>query len=114
MKWFTSDLHLGHDAICVYCKRPFKNAAHMDKRLIRNINQVVKSDDDLYILGDFSIKTKNHRGAAITGTILCVRRFCVTYLSAWCSSSKTFQSQKTGRLSLEILDSRRSRASQRG
>jgi len=62
MKWFTSDLHLGHDAIIEYCGRPFKNATVMDKSLIKNINNLVQEDDELYILGDLSIKTKSHRG----------------------------------------------------
>lgn len=62
MIWFTADYHLGHDKIIDLCSRPFKNSTHMDKTLIRNHNKVVGKDDDVYILGDFSIKTKNHRG----------------------------------------------------
>ena len=63
MIYFSSDLHLGHDEIVSLCNRPFRNSTQMDKRIIRNFNEIVKPDDDLYILGDFSIKTKSHRGA---------------------------------------------------
>ncbi len=62
MSYFTADPHFGHSAIIDYCKRPYKNTKIMDRALIRNINNVVTDDDDLYILGDFSILTKNHRG----------------------------------------------------
>ncbi|MCP4648771.1 MAG: hypothetical protein GY853_01645 [PVC group bacterium] len=54
--WFTSDLHLGHENIIEYCKRPFKDGEHMDKTLIRNWNERVKDDDTVFHLGDFCFK----------------------------------------------------------
>lgn len=63
MIYLTADWHLGHDAIIEFCKRPFKNSSLMDRVLIRNHNNIVTDNDDVYHLGDFSIKTKNHRGA---------------------------------------------------
>jgi calcineurin-like phosphoesterase family protein len=63
MIYFTADWHLGHDAVIEFCKRPFKNGTLMDRALIRNHNNIVTDNDDVYFLGDFSIKTKNHRGA---------------------------------------------------
>ena len=54
MRWFTSDLHLGHYNIIRYCNRPFKDAIEMDETIINNINSVVGESDVLYIIGDFA------------------------------------------------------------
>ena len=53
-KFFTSDLHLGHAKILKYCKRPFKDTHEMNSAIINNINNKVGTDDELYIVGDFS------------------------------------------------------------
>lgn len=55
MKWFTADTHFGHDSIINYTNRPFKNSNVMTNVLTENINSMVAPDDDLYILGDFSL-----------------------------------------------------------
>ena len=52
--WFTSDLHLGHNNIIKYCNRPYKDADEMDAALINNWNSVVRPDDTIYNLGDFT------------------------------------------------------------
>jgi len=54
--WFTSDLHLGHDNIIKYCNRPFATGDEMNKKIIYNWNQRVKSDDVVYHLGDFCFR----------------------------------------------------------
>lgn len=54
MIWFTSDLHLGHEAVIRMQNRPFQDAAEMNNTLIHNLNECVKPDDKLYILGDVS------------------------------------------------------------
>ena len=51
-RYFTSDLHFGHENIIKYCNRPFANAAEMDAALISNWNKTVDKDDEVYILGD--------------------------------------------------------------
>jgi len=56
--YFTSDLHLNHANIIKYNNRPFVNVVEMNKQLITNINSVVKSNDELYILGDFAFAQK--------------------------------------------------------
>lgn len=55
MIYFTSDTHLGHANIINLCDRPFKNVEEMDNKIINNINETVKEDDTLYILGDFTM-----------------------------------------------------------
>lgn len=54
MIWFSADWHLGHENIIRHSKRPFANAAEMDEAIIANVNKLVKPDDVLYHLGDWS------------------------------------------------------------
>ena len=56
MIYFTSDLHLGHNAIINIVNRPFNNVEEMNNALINNINSFVNNNDTLYILGDISHK----------------------------------------------------------
>ncbi len=56
MIYFTADLHFGHANILKHCNRPFSSVEEMDKTLIANWNAVVKKHDDIYILGDMSMK----------------------------------------------------------
>ena len=55
MIYFTSDLHFQHENVIKYCNRPFANADEMGKALIANWNSVVKPEDTVYVLGDFSL-----------------------------------------------------------
>lgn len=74
--WFTSDLHLGHRNIIAYCDRPWRDPKpekdwlpgtdlshkdnwyyrvdEMDATLIDNWNSVVRPNDTIYNLGDFT------------------------------------------------------------
>ncbi len=52
MKFFTSDLHLGHANIINYTGRPFKDVPHMNEVLINNFNAVVFPEDTTYFVGD--------------------------------------------------------------
>lgn len=54
--WFTADLHLGHENIMRYCRRPFSSISEHDEVIITNINTRVHQEDHLYILGDFSFR----------------------------------------------------------
>lgn len=54
MDWFSSDHHFGHKNIIQFCKRPFKDVAHMERELIEIWNSIVMPDDTIYYLGDFS------------------------------------------------------------
>lgn len=60
MRFFTSDLHFGHRPIIEFCNRPYWNLEDMKNDLIKNINDVVKQTDLLYILGDFSFLPKDN------------------------------------------------------
>ena len=60
--WFTSDTHYNHANICsattkwtdpVTC-REFKTLEHMNAHLMGNINEMVRQDDILFHLGDWS------------------------------------------------------------
>lgn len=55
MRWFTADLHLGHQNVLKYCNRPFANVDEMNEALIHNWNSVVTSNDTTYVLGDFAM-----------------------------------------------------------
>lgn len=56
MIYFTADTHLGHENVIQYEHRPFQTAAQMDEALVRNWNRKVSPEDDIYILGDFTLK----------------------------------------------------------
>lgn len=56
MIYFTSDMHFYHEKIIKYSSRPFKDVKKMNDALISNWNKVVSSNDEVYILGDVSLK----------------------------------------------------------
>lgn len=57
MIYFTSDLHLGHNAVINMQQRPFEDVEDMNNQLIRNFNSWVKKNDRVYILGDIAHRT---------------------------------------------------------
>ena len=56
MIYFTSDLHFYHENIIKAVNRPFDNAEQMNDTLIKNWNDRVRPNDEIYILGDFTMK----------------------------------------------------------
>ena len=52
----TSDHHFGHANVIRYSRRPFNSAQEMDREMIARWNDVVKNDDTVYHLGDFSFR----------------------------------------------------------
>ena len=56
MVYLTSDLHFGHKNIIKYTNRPFASVQEMDAALIENWNRVVRENDEVYILGDFTMQ----------------------------------------------------------
>lgn len=67
MRWFTSDLHLGHKNIIEYCSRPFRtldgqpDAAAMTEQFVKNFREVMKPGDELYVLGDLAFDVTEAR-----------------------------------------------------
>lgn len=51
--FFTSDLHLGHEAIALRSGRPFSTVDEHDSCILDEINRMVTKHDRLFILGDF-------------------------------------------------------------
>ncbi|MCC8026120.1 MAG: metallophosphoesterase family protein [Clostridium sp.] len=56
MIYFTADLHFYHDNIIKHANRPFRDSEEMNRALIRNWNRAVNPKDEVYILGDFTMK----------------------------------------------------------
>lgn len=56
--FFTSDHHFGHRNILRYCSRPFDHVDQMDEELIARWNATIGDDDEVYHLGDFTLKTR--------------------------------------------------------
>jgi len=53
--WFTADLHFGHANIIGYCDRPFADAEAMNRSLVEAWNEVVGTDDTVWVLGDVAL-----------------------------------------------------------
>lgn len=56
MIYFTADTHFYHENVMEYERRPFQSVDEMNETLIQNWNARVSNDDDIYILGDFTLK----------------------------------------------------------
>lgn len=56
-KLYISDLHLGHEHVIGFDKRPFANAEEMDQCLMEYWNQRVQKKDEVYIIGDFCFRS---------------------------------------------------------
>lgn len=53
--FFTSDLHIGHQSVLEFSKRPFRDLDHMHSSLVKRFNSVLDDDSVLYILGDVGL-----------------------------------------------------------
>lgn len=56
MKFYISDLHIGHKNAIGFDERPFWNVEEQNEEIIKRWNEVVTKNDDVYILGDFAWK----------------------------------------------------------
>lgn len=56
MIYFTSDQHFFHENVIKHANRPFLNAEEMNKTLIKKWNGRVTGLDEVYILGDVTMK----------------------------------------------------------
>ena len=57
-RFIVADLHFGHANIIKYESRPFNNVYEMDMEVIELWNGVVKKDDIVYVLGDFTLSRR--------------------------------------------------------
>ena len=71
MKYYTSDLHFDHSNIIAYENRPWSTVEEMNEGLIARINGRVGPEDELYILGDFTLRTKKERVEELRNAIIC-------------------------------------------
>lgn len=55
MLYITSDEHYWHANVIKYCNRPFSNVEEMNETILKNHNEIVKPEDTVYHLGDFSM-----------------------------------------------------------
>jgi calcineurin-like phosphoesterase family protein len=60
MIWFTSDQHFSHYNIIEHCGRPFNTVEAMNRAIIDNFNALVNPLDEIYHLGDFTMKGIDH------------------------------------------------------
>lgn len=52
MKYFIADLHIGDKNVMLYEHRPFETAEKMREQIIKNWNEKVNDEDEVYLLGD--------------------------------------------------------------
>ncbi len=58
MIYYIGDTHFGHENVIKLCQRPFETIEDHDRTLIENWNTRVKKNDTVYMLGDFSFRSK--------------------------------------------------------
>lgn len=58
-RFFTSDQHFGHNKVAVDI-RGYKSTEEHNDDVIKAWNRKVKKDDQVFVLGDFSLKTPDH------------------------------------------------------
>lgn len=55
MRFFTADLHFGHENIISYCDRPFASVEEMNAGITARWNATVGDDDEVWVLGDVAM-----------------------------------------------------------
>ena len=58
--FFTSDPHIGHYNIIGFTGRPYNDVKEMNMAIIKNWNEVVSEQDDVFILGDVIWSDSSH------------------------------------------------------
>jgi len=58
MRWFVSDTHFFHKSIIKFSRRPFKDVQEMNSTIIRNWNNRVSENEEVWFLGDLAFKVK--------------------------------------------------------
>lgn len=55
MIYFSSDLHFGHNKDFLYQSRGFNSIEEHDEQIIKNWNEIITNEDEVYILGDLML-----------------------------------------------------------
>jgi calcineurin-like phosphoesterase family protein len=63
--WFTADTHFGHAGALSLYRRPFASVPEMNETMIARWNETVGSDDDVWHLGDFALRTGAEAASAL-------------------------------------------------
>ena len=71
--FFISDTHFDHNNIIKYCNRPFTSATKMNEVLLKNWEDAIKPEDDVYFLGDLTMKNTRVWLDKLTGKIHFIR-----------------------------------------
>lgn len=58
--YITSDTHFGHSKNFIYEPRGFKNIYDHDNAIIKNWNEIVQPEDDIYLLGDVMLNDNDY------------------------------------------------------
>ena len=56
--FLIGDTHFCHANIIRYCNRPFKTVQEMNQAIVDNWNDIVKPNDQVFVLGDFCLGNK--------------------------------------------------------
>jgi calcineurin-like phosphoesterase family protein len=75
--YFTSDHHFGHAAARTFYRRPFASVAEMDQQMIDRWNALVEPENEVWHLGDFSVRQSAERVASLL-RVLNGRKHLVT------------------------------------
>lgn len=57
MNLYISDTHFGHTNSIYFDNRPFVDRDEMDRVMIERWNNKVRSEDEVYIIGDFAVRS---------------------------------------------------------
>lgn len=73
--YLIADTHFSHENIIKYCNRPFNDIDEMNNEMINNWNNIVKKDDIVYHLGDFTIDSDDLKNLVnkLNGEIYFIR-----------------------------------------
>jgi len=69
MIYAISDLHISHANIIRFCNRPFGDVHSMNKHITESWNKVVKPEDEVYMMGDFSFKINRNVVRRVVGAL---------------------------------------------
>jgi calcineurin-like phosphoesterase family protein len=67
--FFTADTHFGHAGALSLYRRPFVSVAAMNQAMVERWNQTVGSQDEVWHLGDFALRTTPAQAADLLRTL---------------------------------------------